>query len=200
MQGIYYPFWITDADSHGHLSARATKVRSWRSGNRVYTETSHYAVERGGELHFEDITTSALKEADKKMLEGILPFATEDLRDFSSEFLSGFVAKKRNIERKELSDEIRSRMEQYATIMGYNTVSVNSIALNIRKSHWEYALLPLWILVYRGKKKDYTFALNGATGKIYGSVPVSFGRLGILFGAVALCLTLLLFFFGGWIG
>lgn len=206
MQGIYYPFWVTDADTHAHLDARATRVRSWRSGNKIYTETSYFAVERSGDIHFEDITSSALREADKKMLEGILPFSSEDLREFAPEYLSGFVAKKRNIERADLKDEVRGRMENYAadmlrsTVVGYNTVTVNALNLHIEKSHWEYALLPLWLLVYKGKKKDYTFALNGATGKIYGSVPVSLGRLAILFGAVAALVFLAAFFLGGWVG
>lgn len=203
MKGIYYPFWITDADTDAQLSARATRVRSWRSGNRIYTETSHFAVERSGEIHFEDITTSALKEADKKMLEGILPFASEDLRQFSPEYLSGFLAKKRNVERADLRDEVRNRMEQYATemlrntIQGYSTVDVTDLHLHIQKSHWEYALLPLWLLVYRGKRKDYTFALNGATGKIYGNVPVSFGRLAVFGGALLVLVSLIVYFFGG---
>ena len=203
MQGIYYPFWVTDADTDAYLTARATKVRKWRSGNRVYTETSHFAVEREGNIHFEDITMSALKEADKDMLEGILPFASEDLRTFAPEYLSGFVAKKRNIERKELKDEVRSRMESYSTellrqtIHGYATVSVKSLNLHIQKSHWEYALLPLWLLVYKGEKKDYTFALNGATGKIYGRTPISWKKLLGFAGALFAVVTYLVFALGG---
>ena len=98
---------------------------------------------------------------------------------------------------------MRDRIEQYATEMlrntihGYSTVDVTDLHLHIQKSHWEYALLPLWLLVYRGKRKDYTFALNGATGKIYGNVPVSFGRLAVFGGALLVLVSLIVYFFGG---
>ncbi|MBP5210072.1 MAG: hypothetical protein J6125_04335 [Clostridia bacterium] len=44
MQGIYYPFWVTDADTAAEMNARATRVRRWRQGDRLYTETSHFRV------------------------------------------------------------------------------------------------------------------------------------------------------------
>ena len=199
IQGIYYPFWITDADTNATLKAKATRVRSWRSGNKIYTETSHYAVSRSGDIHFEDITTSALKEVDKTMLEGVLPYPSEQLMPFTADYLSGFFAKKRNIERDALTEEVREKMNSYATtllrntIVGYHSVVTLSCDVNVVQSHWEYALLPLWMVVYHGKnkKKSYTFALNGSTGKIYGRVPLSPLKL-ILFGLGVGVLTVLL--------
>ena len=35
--GIYYPFWVTDADTNSHLRATATRVRTWRRGDTQYT-------------------------------------------------------------------------------------------------------------------------------------------------------------------
>ena len=53
-------------------------------------------------------------------------------------------------------------------------------------------------LTYQGKDgKTYTYAMNGYTGKIYGELPISFARLGILLGAIALPLTALLTLLGG---
>ena len=71
ISGVYYPFWVTDADAEADFDARGTKVRTWRMGNYRYTETSHYNIMRSGDIHFEDITTSAISEEDKAMLEGI---------------------------------------------------------------------------------------------------------------------------------
>ena len=51
-------------------------------------------MERAGDIHFEDIVTCALSDADKKMLEGVLPYPSEELTDFSMPYLSGFFAKK----------------------------------------------------------------------------------------------------------
>jgi len=203
--GIYFPFWVTDADTDSSMKANATKVRSWRMGNTIYTETSRFSISRGGDIHFEDIVSSALDEADKEMLEGILPYPSESMLDFSMPYLSGFVAKKRNIERASLTEEVRARMKRYAetllrgTVSGYATVNVSDTRVNVRKSHWEYTLMPIWMLTYRKKGKVYTYAMNGHTGKIYGKLPVSFPKLAALFASVTAGLSALLFIIGGFL-
>ena len=198
MQGVYYPFWVTDADTDSNLTARATRTRTWRSGDRIYTETSRFRVERQGDIHFEDLTTAALSDADKEMLEGILPYPSAHLVPFAPSYLTGFVAKKRDIERKQLTGEVRDRMQKYATellrgtVSGYATVAVEQCDVRIFQSHWDYSLLPIWLLVYRGKKKDYVFAMNGDTGKIYGKVPLCLWKLLVFaFGVAAVAFGLL---------
>lgn len=204
IQGVYYPFWVTDADTDSIMEADATRLRVWRAGRVEYTETSKFKIHRGGNIHFEDITTSALSEADKKMLEGILPYPSEALQEFSMPYLSGFLAKKRDIERADLTDEVRNRMNKYAeqllrsTVHGYNTVSTNSVNVNVQSSHWEYSLMPIWVLTYQGKNgKTYTYAMNGYTGKVWGELPISFAKLGLLLAAVAVPLTAIFTWLGG---
>ena len=119
-------------------------------------------------------------------------------------YLSGFLAKKRDIEREDLSNEVRRRMNDYAvallrgTVHGYNTVSVKETRVDIHKSHWEYSLLPIWILTYRDRRdRLYTYAMNGYTGKVYGELPVSMGKLMLLLGAIALPIATVLTLLGG---
>lgn len=189
--GVYYPFWVTDADTDSEIKAIGKNIRTWRSGDYRYTETTTYGVYRRGDIHFEDITTSAISNEDKKMLEGILPFPIEDYKDFSMPYLQGYLAKKRDIEREAISSEVKERMNSYAkTILSrtahYDNLDVTHLDVGIIKSHWEYSLLPLWILTYkkkhkRNKDKDktYIYAMNGSTGKVYGELPVSIPKLAL---------------------
>lgn len=204
ISGIYYPFWITDANTDSTMQAHATRIRKWRTGNVEYTETSNFRIHRRGDIHFEDITTSALSEADKNLLEGVLPYPSEALQEFSMPYLSGYLAKKRDIEREVLSDEVKKRMSDYAaqllrgTVHGYSTVNVKEMQVNIQKSHWEYSLLPIWILTYRDRKdRLYTYAMNGYTGKVYGELPVSIGKLMLLLSAIAIPVATVLTWLGG---
>ena len=199
--GIYYPFWVTDADTDCYAEANATKVRTWTMGNYRYTETSRFLVKRQGEIHFEDIVSSALSEADKAMLEGVLPYPSDSLQEFSMPYLLGFQAKKRDIDRDALTPEVRAKMDNYAETllknsmnmgMGYATINVNEKNVKVLKSHWEYSLMPIWIMIYKGKDRNYTYAMNGYTGKIYGEYPYSrlkvfltAGIVGIVSGIVA---------------
>ena len=201
ISGVYFPFWVTDADTLAHLDTIAHNVRKWRAGEYRYTEISNFAVKRSGYIHFEDITTSAFSEEDKKMLEGILPYPMDAYRDFSMPYLLGYSAKKKDMEREAVQNEVRDRMHSYATtllrgtVRGYGKVDTPSVAINIRSCHWEYSLLPIWILTYRKKKrkkeKVYTYAMNGNTGKIYGELPVSIPKVLALAGAVFGTLTVL---------
>ncbi len=203
IKGIYYPFWVTDADSRSNYQATGHKVRTWRSGNYRYTETSRYKIERSGEIHFEDISTSAISSEDKKMLEGILPYSLNEHIDFSLPYLQGFTAKKRDIEREQLSSEVKEKMQGYAmtlfnrTAHGYNSIHDESVGLNITGSHWEYTLMPIWILNYKRKGKNYTYAMNGSTGKIYGELPVSPWKLALA-GVLAALAAGALSFLIGW--
>ncbi len=195
MQAVYFPFWITDADAHVSLTASATRVRTWTLGRYLHTETSRYQIERAGEIHFEDITTSAFSDADKAMLEGILPYPSDALEPFSMPYLSGFLSKKRDLEREQLQPEVNKRIDGYAksllrdTVSGYNTVTVQNASGEAYRENWEYALMPVYILVWRGRKRNYTYAMNGCTGKIYGELPVSAGKLWALGSGIATAAT-----------
>ena len=205
IQGIYYPFWVTDADTDSTLDGIGERRRVYRIGDTEYTEISKFAVHRGGDIHFEDIVSSALSEADKTMLEGVLPYPSSALVEFSMPYLSGYVAKKRDIERETLAPEVRKRMEGYAetllrgTAVGYHTFMVTKKQVEVKHSHWDYSLLPIWMLTYHKNGKHYTFAMNGHTGKIYGELPISYARLAILFGSLTVSLTALFSLIGGWL-
>ena len=197
ISGVYYPFWVTDADVSASMTARATRVRTWRAGEYNYTETSRYHVQRMGDIHFEDIVTPALTEEDREMLDGILPYPSDSLKDFAMPYLSGFVAKKRNLEQASVRDVVYTRMTDYSktllrnTIHGYTTVNEQPPRLLTRVMHWDYTLMPIWILTYRHRKKSFTYAINGHTGKIYGSFPISGKKLALFSGLLGLAAGLL---------
>ncbi len=203
IRGVYYPFFVTDADTTGSLSAAATKISVWRQGNYEYTKTSKYDIHRRGNIHFEDIVTAALSDSEKEMLEGILPYPSDAFIPFSMSYLSGFLAKKRNLEQTQVEGEVQGKMESYTkrilqgTIFGYNTCIVQNCNSVINRSHWEYSLMPIWILTYKRKKKIYTYAMNGHTGKIYGELPISFPKLGILFASLSAIFSILFLIVGG---
>ena len=144
------------------MTARATRVRSWRAGDYRYTETSNYRIVRGGSIHFEDIVTPALSIEDQNMLSGILPYPSDSLEDFSMPYLSGFLDKKRDIEKDSIRESVRRRMESYTqtllrdTIHGYATVTPNAPRLLLSRIHWDYTRMPSWLLTYNRREKTYT--------------------------------------------
>ena len=205
ISGVYFPFWVTDADTDSEFESIAHRVRTWRQGDYMYTETRNYLVRRRGRIHFEDIVTSALSTEDKKMLEGILPFPSDTHEDFKMPYLLGFSAKKRDINRDAVVPEVRKKMHDYSrtllrnTVIGYTSVDFGTCRVRETGSHWEYTLMPVWILTYKNKKgKTFLYAMNGYTGKLYGQLPVSLAKLAALFAAIfAAALPIIALILGG---
>lgn len=202
--GIYYPFWEADVDTNSNMTAEAKKVRTWMSGDRKYTETSYFNIYRSGEIHFEDISVNALKSADKKLIESVLPYPIESHKDFKMEYLTGFYAKKNDLTFDEVSEEIGNKISSYSntvllnTVSGYNGgVIIKDSHTSVKKQSHDYTLLPVWILDYKYKGKDYTFAVNGATGKAFGEIPISKAKLWFTFAGVTASIVAFLSLIGG---
>jgi hypothetical protein len=70
------------------------------------------------------------------------------------------------------------------TINQYETVNVTDAQVSFQEKKVEYAMLPVWVLNYRYRDKNYSFTLNGQTGKINGQLPISGGKVVMWFGIV----------------
>ena len=189
--GIYYPFWEADINSDCFLEADAKKVNTWIVGDKKYTEVKYYKIKRRGKIHFEDISVNALSTADKKLVENVLPYPIKNHIPFNMSYLSGYFAKKNDLSFEDVHGEIKTKLHQYSelllknTIDGYDSVTPSISRAKILEENHDYALLPIWILNYKYRKKNYTFAVNGITGKCFGEIPLSKVKLGITFAGIS---------------
>lgn len=203
--GIYFPYLLYSCQVDGRIKAEAEQSRSWVTGNIRYTEHKKYQVERAGCLDVKNLTRNALSKSNREMVEGVLPFEMEKLQPFRMSFLSGFQAEKRDMESAGFTPEAEQEVKSYTvqnlrdSISNYSLVNVKDSETSIRDAKWQYALLPVWVLTYRDRKKDriYYFAMNGQTGKIWGKLPVDKGKLAALFAGVFLPVFVFLMI-GGW--
>ncbi len=187
ISGVYFPYWMVDMDLTGNLQAEGRKVRVWRRGDTEYTETQIYQVEREGNIHLEDITKHALNKANYKLSQGVLPYDISKVQNFHMGYLSGFLAEKRDIERTELEAAIQAEAKQYGeqllkeTVKGYTSLSIKDCYLNFQKENWDYILLPIWTVTYKGKNgKIYYYSMNGQSGTVYGELPIDYKKVWFL--------------------
>ena len=61
------------------------------------------------------------------------------------------------------------------TVRGYTTVTPVSSNINLQNTNAKYALLPVWVLNTRWNGENYTFSMNGQTGKLAGDLPMDKG-------------------------
>ncbi len=204
ISGVYFPYWMADMDMKGSLQAEGKNLRVWRSGDTEYTETKIYHVERRGNIHLEDITKNALKKNSLKLAEGVLPYDVSRGKEFHMGYLSGFLAEKRDLGRNDLQAEVMEDAKEFAqkllrdTAGGYTHLSVNNCQLHTERENWDYIMLPVWTVTYKGRNgKMYYYSMNGQNGKIYGELPVDGAKVWIL-GSIIFVVVLLLGLLGGW--
>lgn len=199
MSGVYFPYWIYDCKIDGKMSARCEQRRVWSSGSTEYTEVKSYHVVREGVIDVNGVSRNALKKADKRLVDAVLPFDTSKRKPFSMGFLTGFLAEKRNIEKEEYQPEVVNEVKEFAnsslrgSLGSYHQVSIDRNELSVLDEKWNYVLFPVWTLTYQDRRdnKIYYFACNGQTGKVSGEIPADPKKLIRLF--VTIFVPVLLF-------
>lgn len=197
--GVYFPYWMIDSRMRASLTARATRVRTWRVGNTEFTETEYYNIKREGDMSFKEIPKNALRKETGKLLNGVHPYDCSLAKDFSPAYLTGFQAEKRNVERAEYEQEVRGELEDYAksllkgSVNGYTGVMTDSFGAGKPDWQWSYTLMPAWVLTYKADNgKTYYYTMNGQSGKTSGVLPVAMKKLILSFAGASLALFLIL--------
>jgi DNA-directed RNA polymerase subunit RPC12/RpoP len=178
VQGLYVPFWLFDAKAQGNVSFKATKVNAWSDSKYNYTKTDYYSVQREGVLGFEKIPVDGSERMNDDYMDSIEPFDYGKLTDFQSAYLSGYIAEKYDVgieaSKERAGKRIQKSVESQfrASVVGYNTVKMERLSINVENGTVFYSLFPVWILNSKYEKENYQFIMNGQSGLIVGKLPI----------------------------
>ena len=161
-------------------------------------------------MDFESIPVDGSVAADNALLESIEPFRFEEAVPYTDALLAGYLAQRYDDSAEHCSERAHERVTQSvesaikSTVFGYLAVRKTSEDIVFTKNDVRYALLPVWFMNTRYRDKSYTFVINGQTGKMSGSLPVSRGKFfgflagfSALFSVAAALIALLALFMGG---
>lgn len=209
IQGVYVPFWLYDAQVEADIQYHATKIRHWSDSAYNYTQTRHFSVRRAGSIAFEAVPVDGSSKMADALMESIEPYDLTQAVEFNAAYLAGYLADKYDVN----SDTTKARANERIhngtvqafreTAVHYDTVDTKNANISLDNSRVRYALLPVWLLTTHYQGKDYTFAMNGQTGKFVGDLPVDMGAywrwfaLIAVIGTVASYLLGMLMGFGG---
>ena len=181
IKGVYVPFWLFEADADAHIRYKATRVRFWSDSNYDYTETRHYSVIRGGNLGFNWVPVDGSSKMADDLMESIEPFDISEAVDFQTAYLSGYMADRYDVTAEESVDRANQRVRNTTegafanTVKGYTTCVPVSTNIRLQNGKAKYALYPVWLLNTTWKGENYTFAMNGQTGRLVGDLPMDKG-------------------------
>lgn len=177
IKGLYVPYWLYDTDVIGQANFEGTKVRSWSDSRYDYTETSYYDIHTEGGLEMEHLPADGSSKMDDTMMESLEPFPFNLATDFQTAYLAGFLADKYDVTYQQNLPRVRVRAlnslisRLRAQVRGYHSVSTRSASGDLYHLSVHYALYPVWLMNTTWRGKQYTFAMNGATGKMVGDLP-----------------------------
>lgn len=190
IKGLYVPFWVYDADLDADVEYKCTTERTWTSGDTEYTETKYYRVVRSGEIAFDHVPVDGSSKMPDDLMESIEPFDYDKATDFTTAYLSGYVADKYDLDQDQQRPRARQRMSEGAadafktTVHGYDTIDVESSEISARASNVNYVLYPVWLMNTDWNGKKFVFAMNGQTGKMVGNLPADMLKLGAATGGI----------------
>ncbi len=181
IKGMYVPVWLFDTEADARIRYKATRTKTWSDSQYRYTETTHYAVYRAGNLAFENVPVDGSEKMDDTLMESIEPFNIQDAVDFRTAYLSGYLADKYDVDAEGAIERANERIRKStsdaftATVRDYATVTPEETNIQLQNGRARYALYPVWLLNTRWNDKTFTFAINGQTGKIAGDLPMDKG-------------------------
>ncbi len=187
IEGTYVPFFMYDYATNTDYHGTGTKVRTWRSGQYEYTETSYFDIQRVMDADFDSVPVDASDYMDDECMDLMEPYEYEALINFQEKYMSGFLGEKYNQSEEELApravDKINKAIDGMIgeSISGYVSVTKQSMNVDAKKKLVQFALLPVWEYVFSYRGNDYRFFVNGQTGTGVGKTPVSRQR-GIAYG------------------
>ncbi len=182
VRGVYMPFFTFDSSTDSVYDGKVgyTKTRTVRTKNGTRTET--YTVWRhiSGTFSyfFDDILINAGSNLEEKNAKKLAPFDWSAIKVYDNEYLSGYVAHRYE---KSISDcwkEARNTIDSSIRRMIISQYHCDKVAyLNVSTRHnsvtYKYVLLPVYVINYKYKNKNYIIYQNGSTGKTVGKSPVS---------------------------
>lgn len=178
IKGIYVPYWLFDTTANAHMRYKGTRTRFWSDSKYNYTETSHFAIIREGDISFAHVPVDGSSKMEDVLMESLEPYDFKDAVPFQSGFFAGYYADKYDLDDQAVAARANERVKRTTedsfrdTVNGFSSVVTDGGSITLSGGKASYAMYPVWILNTTWNGEKYVFAMNGQTGKFVGDLPV----------------------------
>ena len=204
-KGVYQPCYTFDSNTYSTYNGRVgvRHTRTVGSGKNRRTET--YIVWRyisGDYSHFfDDVTVNGDTQEFQKTLNKLMPFDYGTIKEYDTEYLTGYMAKRSDRSLKDCWIDAKSMIdsELRRLILSRHRHDVVDY-LNVSTTHenvtFKHVLMPVYVSNFNYKNKRYNVFVNGNTGKVTGKTPVSPWRvlIAVVLGLAVVALLGYLFY------
>lgn len=205
IQGVYVPFWLFDDEIEADASFHAKRHHVHRRKDTQIIETNHYQVIRQGTIAFSNVPVDASSKVDKALMDALEPFDLSQAVAFDTAYLAGFMADRYDLSKETCQKVADARMEHSMrqaldhSVIGYDSVVLESFNARHSQRQARYVLYPVWLLNTSWQGQSFHFAMNGQTGRFVGDLPVDKRKYWLLYSGFCLFFALLIFGLLYWI-
>ena len=202
LKGVYVPYWTYDAKTSGvyqcrvgtyyHVTRRHSNGQTVRQRKIKWRRVQGFVSD-----DFDDVLVGASSNISEVMLRKVEPFDTQKALPYQTEYLSGYIAEHYTLGVKDGFKIAQQRMceslgqkQEIELLRRYDCVDTMNVIASYEDVTFKHILLPIWIISYHYKDKNYQFLLNGETGKYYGDYPKSKVKIAL----IVITITLLIVF------
>lgn len=199
IRGIYIPFWAYDITYDGDIKFEGVDIEEWEDDEYEYEKRKYYDVIVRGHYEYEKVLCDASRFFNDDLMDSISPFDLNELIKYNHAFLCGYLADTYDVSKEESFNIAKERTTNSCISVArrespHDEDYYTDDNLIIDKTKTYHLYLPVYILSVPFKKKIYTFAMNGQTGKLIGNLPIGKIRYTLSIVSFFLILFLGLFF------
>ncbi len=211
LHGLYIPYWTFDsnltADYRGmrgeyYYETQTYRTSDGRRAQRRVQKTRWYPTSGRVSGFLDDILINASEKKRREVPKQISRWDMKALVPFNGKYLAGFVTEKYTVSLKDGHHQSFQKAKDiaYSWIrqdIGGDTQRVSNANISLADETFKHILLPVYISSYRYSGKEYHFYVNGQTGKISGTHPISFWKIFFLVLFIIVIIAALAVFAGG---
>jgi hypothetical protein len=209
MDGVYLPYWTYDSDTKTAYTGQRgeyyyeTEFYQDSNGNqqsRQVQKTHWYSASGSVTVNFDDVLICASKSLPKDLIEELEPWDLNELMNYDSAYLSGFITERYKVGLEEGYSSFKEKIvpEIHSAIksdIGGDTQMIHSTSTTYSAVKFKHLLLPVWISSYSYGDKVYRFMVNARTGEVVGHRPWSWVK--ITLAALSVLSVIGLYFYFG---
>lgn len=188
VKGVYLPTYLYSATAYTKYDA---SIAEHYEDDDKEKKTEYRDLYGRHAFYVADVVVTASRGIPNDEMEGIEPLDLGALTRYTPALVSGWISEEpsltqnecRELARKEARSHVGKRLRDFMPGDGVGSLRHET---SLEDESIDLTLVPVWVsaLRYDDKKPPIRVLVNGQTGRVYGKVPFSWAKLGLIVGGL----------------
>jgi hypothetical protein len=184
VRGVYLPTYLYSATAHTAYSASIAERYEDNDGEK---RTEYRDLAGRHSTYVADVLVTASRGIPNDEIEGIEPFDLRELHRYTPALVSGWAAEEpslspaecRELARAEAREQMGAILRDFLPGDGVRDLRYHT---ELTEESTDLTLAPVWVFAvrYHDDKPPIRILVNGQTGRVFGKVPVSWAKIGLI--------------------